>query len=369
MFGSLFKHSLRRPLRQVEFSCASLGVSAIALPAPGGCTVPPRCAAVLVDRGGRTRRLGEGARLALIEGESAWAVHPGPYTCELTPFAASPEIGLRMSFAIDASDPRATQQRFDLFLASEAHGPVGLEAFALMLEHALQHELAQGNLELPPCTTLEEWNAFRSGFNQLVYTRFGVTVDDCVPVDLGASHGDTHGYPQLLEARLAGSVAAQAAMPGPAATPPAIHEEAFDPACEDARALRRLFLELPCLMCSLRMAVLPADQSQFRQHQELLRRLDLVSLAVGTMPALELAAPHQALEGCEQLRRARHSRRAAIALDEAWALLARLKQAGDVTPAPLFDEADRIVSNLETDTAARRAVRLDEIGEIDEVAP
>ncbi|MBQ5949892.1 hypothetical protein [Massilia sp. ST3] len=362
MFGSLFKHSLRRPLRQVEFSCASLGVSAIALPAPGGCTVPPRCAAVLVDRGGRTRRLGEGARLALIEGESAWAVHPGPYTCELVPFAASPEIGLRMSFAIDASDPRATQQRFDLFLASEAHGPVGLEAFAMMLEHALQHELAQGNLELPPCTTLEEWNAFRSGFNQLMYTRFGVTVDDCVPVDLAASHAGAHDYPQLLEARLAASGAAPAAIPAPLV----VHEEAFDPACEDARALRRLFLELPCLMCSLRMAVLPADQSQFRQHQELLRRLDLVSLGVGTMPALELAAPNQALEGGEQLRRARHSRRAAVALDEAWALLARLKQAGDVTPAPLFDEADRIVSNLEADTAARRAVRIEEI---DEVAP
>lgn len=359
MFASLFKSALRRPLRQIEFSCASLGVSAIALPAPAGCAVPPRCAAVLVDRGGRTRRLGEGARIAPVEGETAWCVHPGPYTCDLTPFAASPEIGLRLGFAIDASDPRATQQRFDLFLASEAHGPVGLEAFALMLEHALQHELAQGNLELPPCTTLEEWNAFRAGFNQLMYTRFGVTVDDCVPVDLTPARD----YAQLLEARLAAQP--PAALPVSAAAPAPL-QEAFDPACEDAYALRRLFLELPCLMCSLRMAVLPADQGQFRQHQELLRRLDLVSLAVGTMPALELAAPNEALPAAEQLRRARHSRQAAIALDEAWALLARLKQAGDLTPAPLFDEADRIVSNLETDTAARRAPHA---GQPDEVAP
>ena len=354
MFGSLLKSAFR-PLRQTEFSCASLGVSAIALPAPGGCTVPQRCAAVLVDRGGHTRRLGEGARLAPIEGETAWCVHPGPYTCDLTPFAASPEIGLRLSFVVDATDPRATQQRFDLFLASEAQGAVGLEDFALALEHALQHELAQGNLELPPCTTLEERNAFRSGFNQLMYTRFGVTVDDCVPVDLGGSRD----YPHMLEARLA-------AQPVPVQAPAAVPQEAFDPACEDARALRRLFLELPCLMCCLRMAVLPSDQSQFRQHQELLRRLDLVSLAVGTMPALELAAPNQALPAAEQLRRARHSRRAAVALDEAWALLARLKQAGDVTPARLFDDADRIVSNLECDTAERRAVSA---AELDEVAP
>jgi len=352
MFGSLLKHAFR-PLRQTEFSCASLGVSAIALPAPGGCTVPPRCAAVLVDQGGHTRRLGEGARLAMHEGETAWCVHPGPYTCDLTPFAASPEIALRLSFVVDATDPRATQQRFDLFLASEARGAVGLEDFALALEHALQHELAQGNLELPPCTTLEEWNAFRNGFNQLMYTRFGITVDDCVPVDLGGARD----YARMLEARLA-------AQPVPVPAPAMAAQESFDPACEDARALRRLFLELPCLMCSLRMAVLPSDQSQFRQHQELLRRLDMVSLAVGTMPALELAAPNQALPATEQLRRARHSRRAAVALDEAWALLARLKQAGDATPALLFDEADRIVSNLESDTAERRAASAAELDEV-----
>jgi hypothetical protein len=237
---------------------------------------------------------------------------------------------------------------------------VGLEDFALALEHALQHELAQGNLELPPCTTLEEWNAFRNGFNQLMYTRFGVTVDDCVPVDLGA----TRDYARMLEARLAAQPLPASATPAAPAAPAAAPQEAFDPACEDARALRRLFLELPCLMCSLRMAVLPSDQSQFRQHQELLRRLDLVSLAVGAMPALELAAPNQALPAAERLRRARHSRSAAVALDEAWALLARLKQAGDVTPAQLFDEADRIVSNLECDTAERRAVRAAEADEV-----
>ncbi|OON63328.1 hypothetical protein B0920_08020 [Massilia sp. KIM] len=357
MFGSLFK----RPLRPVEFSCSSLGRSAIALPAPANCTVPPGCAAVLVDRGGRTRRLGEGARIAVLDGERAWGVHPGPYSCDLTPFAASPEIGLRLSFAIDP-DPRASQQRFDLYLASEAEDAVGVEAFAQVLEAALQHELAQGNLDLPPCTTLEEWNAFRAGINQLMYTRFGVTVDDCVPVDLGASRD----YARMLEARLA----AQAALPAAALAPEPVSElapgtqEAFCAAREDARALRRLFLELPCVMCALRMAVTPEGQAQFRQLQELLRRLDLVSLSVGTMPALELSAPNTPLPAGEQMRRARHSRRAALALDEAWALLARIKQATGATPAALFDEADRIVSNLELEAGARRALRAPELDEV-----
>lgn len=348
MFASLFKN----PLRQPEFSCASLGTSALALRAPAGCSVPARCAAVFVDRGGRTRRLSEGARIAPVEGEIAWCVHPGPYTCDLTPFALAPEIGLRVSFAIDASDPRATQQRFDLFLASEAGEQQGiaLDAFAHMLDEALQRELAQGNLELPPCTTLEEWNAFRNGFNQLLYMRFGVMVDDCVPVDLGASRD----YARMLQARLA------APEPAPASAPARATFEAFDVKLEDARALRRLFLELPCLMCALRMAVLPADQAQFRQHQELLRRLDLVSLSVGTMPALELAAPDRQLPAADQLRRARHSRRAVLALDEGWALLARLKGAGEGALVLLLDEADRIVANLEGETAARRQATLDE---------
>ena len=353
MLGSLFRNPLRRPPRQDAFDASALGTVAIALPAPPGMVIPAPCAAVLVDRGGRSRRLAAGSRVAVIEGETAWCVHPGPYTCDLVPFAAAPEIGLRVSFAIDASDPRATHQRFDLFLASEALCTVDLAGFADLAQTALQRELAQGNLELPPCTTLEEWNTFRSGYNQLMYTRFGVTIDDCVPVDLGA----TRDYPALLEARLAAQTVIASAAPQSSVALPASPPEAFVPACEDARALRRLFLELPYLMCAVRMAVLPADQGRFRQHQELLRRLDLVSLSVGTMPALELAAPGQPLALDEQVRRARHSRRAAAALDEAWALLARMKVAGEAPLDVLFDEADRIVANLETASSARRVTR------------
>ena len=358
MLGSLIERTLGSPLlkslRQPQFDATRLGRSAIALPAPNGLVVPAACAAVLVDRGGHSRRQAAGARIAAHDGEAAWCLHPGPYTCELLPFAQAPEIGLRVSFAIDASDPRATHQRFDLYLASECDaGGVDLVRFAAQAETALQRELAQGNLELPPCTTLEEWHAFRSGFNQLMYNRFGITVDDCVPVDLGA----TRDYAAVLEQRMADSaVAVIADAPAADANAP----EAFIPACEDARALRRLFLELPALMCATRMAVLPGDQARFRQQQEMLRRLDLVCLSVGTMPALELAAPGQLLALEEQLRRARHSRRAAAALDEAWALLARLKIAGDGPLDVLFDEGERIVANVETEIAARRLASVDD---------
>lgn len=338
-----------RPFRQPTPAPAldGLGAAWLALPVAKGCTVPPGRFAVLANAGGKTRRLSEGARVNVLDGETAWCVHPGPYACELTPFAAAPEIGLRVGFAIDSADPRETYQRFDLFLASEGGERVGFDGFVAQMQDALQRELAQGNLDLPPCTGFEEWNAFRAGFNQLLYTRFGVMVDDCVPVDLGASRD----LAALLAARLA-----QQPAPGPLAQAPTA-QQAFDAALEDRKALRRLFLELPCVLCGLRLALLPPDCATFRRHQELLRRLDLVSLSVGTMPALELAAPNTPLAVGEQLRRARHSRRAVAALDEAWALLARMKPAVDevARAAVLLDEADRIVANLECDCAARRS--------------
>lgn len=358
----LFKRMARAP----AFDAAGLGQDVLARPIGAGCVLPPSTVGLAVDRAGHTRRISAGGRLSLIEGEQGWCFHPGPYGCDLLPFAQAPEIGLRVHFAIDSLDPRLTQQRFDLFLASEGEGELRLSELAARVEDALQRELAQGNLELPPCTTLDEWNAFRAGFNQLLYTRFGLTVDDCVPVDLGGSRD----YAAALRARVPATdepyIGTAAAIPtisaistisaarAPAAggTAPA----AFDPAGADARALRRLFLELPCAMCRLRLAALPSGQALFRQQQALLQRLDLACLAAASMPALALAAPGQPLAVDQQVRRARHSLRAAAALDEAWALLARLERAEDEGLACLFDEADRIVANLERELADRKLV-------------
>ena len=348
----LFKRMARAPAVDAD----GLGTQVIARLAPSSCTLPPGCAAVVVAASGHTRRASAGARVSLAGNETGWCFHGGPYGCDLVPFAAAPEIGLRVHFAIDSPDPRVTQQRFDLFLASEAAGELTVVDLAARIEAALQRELAQGNLELPPCTSLDEWNAFRSGFNQLLYTRFGVTVDDCVPVDLAGTRDfarELAARAVVADAPVAQDAATLAPVPGMAAGQTATP-------LEDARALRRLFLELPCVMCRVREAALPHGQDLFRQQQSLLRRLDLVCLAAATMPALGLAAPGQALALDVQLRRAQHSLRAAAALDEAWALLARLEQAGDLGLDSLFDEADRIVANLEDALAGRKRVALEE---------
>jgi hypothetical protein len=335
------KNFFKWPERGAVVDTSALGKAVVALPMKAGCTVPAGCGAVVIDRGGRTRRAIEGSRLVLAAGETAFAFHPGPYTADLLPFAAAPEIALRVAFAVDSPDPRVAQQRFDLFLASEADGSLAAGALGKAIEAALQHELALGNLELPPCTTLAEWNVFRAGFNQLLYMRFGVTVEECVPVDLG----DSVDFAQILLARAIAQEPALIAMASPAPAPEPL---------SDARALRRLFLELPCVMCAFRMAVLPQGQQLFRRHQELLRRLDLVSLSVATMPALELAAPGVALEPRQQARRIMHIRRAVESLDEAWAMLSRLQVAQATQLDLLFDDAERIIANLEYDTAERR---------------
>jgi hypothetical protein len=326
---------------------SALGVTALALPIADGAAIAPGCVGVAFDKGGHTRRIAQGSRAKLAPHETACCFHPGPYTVDLLPFAAAPELGLRLSFAIDAPDPRAAQQRFDLYLMSEGSAGVTLSGIGAAIEAALQRELAQGKLELPPCTSLDEWHAFRAGLNQLLYMRFGLMIDDCIPVDLG----EQVDYAQLLLSRAHDPAPAAAVPTQPSAPPPT-----------DAQALRRLFLELPCVMRGLRLVVLPQGQALFGQQQLLLQGFERASLDVGTMPALELAAPGQRLDRRQQDRRARHSVAAVAALDEAWALLASLSLADAPQLAALFDDADRIAANLTLHLAARR-VAMEESGD------
>ncbi|MDC8756554.1 hypothetical protein [Janthinobacterium fluminis] len=325
---------------------AALGAHAgvIALRLGDGDSVPEGGVLVIFDAANQARRR-TAARVALARGERAWCFHPGPYSVDLTPFAAAPELGLSLQFVIDAADPRVALQRFDLFLLSEADGEprLALARFGAALQAALQLELSQGNLELPPCTSLDEWHAFRGGLNQLLYTRFGVTVEDCLPADLG----ERVDFAAMLRARAQPAAVAPAPVPAGAAAP--------QPPAGDAQSLRRLFLELPAATSALRLLALPPGQALFLAHGALLQRLDLAGAGVATMPSLEWAAPGQRLAAAQQARRTAASAAAAHALDEGWALLARLQLAAPAQLPALLDEADRILSNLQHCLDMRRA--------------
>jgi hypothetical protein len=370
--------------RRTPAAISGLGQTLIALRLGQGDATPAASTVVIFNPAGHARRVAAG-RVACNEGEIAWCFHPGPYSVDLLPFAAAPEIGLRLRFVIDAADPRVIQQRFDLYLFSEVEAQLALDDMRAGIETALQTALAQGSLDLPPCTSLDEWNVFRAGLNQLLYTRFGITVDDCVPVDLG----DTVDYAAVLRARVANAVketplpadvpaagartepqlgdageghhaaaagSAATAAPAAPAAEAAVHAAANAAAADvDARAVRRLFLELPALSGALRMLVLPPGLETFQTHQALLQRLGLAALSVGTMPSLAWAAPDQPLPAPQQQRRSAHGLAAVGAMDEAWSLLARLQLASAPQWPQLLDEADRICANLEFHLELRRA--------------
>lgn len=126
----------------------------------------------------------------------------------------------------------------------------------------------------------------------------------------------------------------------------------------DARALRRLFIELPAVSAGLRAIAWPSGTTLFTARTALLQRLALCMAEVETMPALALAAPGQPFPLAQQARRARHTLAAESALDDAWALLARLRVAGagrsEQAWLTLLDEGERLAANLATQLSARR---------------
>jgi hypothetical protein len=356
--------------RKQTTDTGGLGSSLIALRLDEREVAPAHSTVVVFNAAGHARRAAAG-KVACEPGEAVFCFHPGPYTVDLVPYAAAPEWGLRLRFVIDAANPRVAQQRFDLYLYSETAGRLELAGFGASVEAALQAELAQGALELPPCTSLEEWHAFRAGLNQLMYTRYGVTVDDCVPVDLG----EQIDFAQILKTRAPAPAAAHETAP-PAeihtlSAPPAAadaQQAAASPAAadtvspagapvaeQDAKALRRLFLELPVLSSELRLLVLPQGMPVFQQHQALLLRLGMAILNVNTMPALAWAAPDQPLAPADQSRRVTQTLIAQTALDESWSLLARLQRADPLQWPGLLNDADRICANLETGLSLRRS--------------
>jgi pyruvate/2-oxoglutarate dehydrogenase complex dihydrolipoamide acyltransferase (E2) component len=417
--------------RKFSADTGGLGATLIALRLDEGDVAPSHSTVVVFNAGGHARRVAAG-KVSCEQGETVFCFHPGPYTVDVTPFASAPEWGLRLRFVVDAANPRVTQQRFDLYLYSETAGRLELADFSAAVEMALQAELAQGALELPPCTTLEEWHAFRAGLNQLMYTRYGVTVDDCVPVDLG----DQIDYATILQTRaqqaaeaervrfiateaakavqsdLAPAAAPAVSTPAAAAAAAAGKAQTNAPGAQsratsataspatpglgresdvalpsdaavvrqsagrtpsgaasvratattaeqDARALRRLFLELPALGSGLRLLTLPDGLPIFQQHQAVLLRLGMAALNVNTMPSLAWAAPDQPLSMAGQARRVAQTMIAQSALDEAWSLLARLQLADPQQWPSLLDEADRICTNLETGLSLRRIAQLE----------
>jgi hypothetical protein len=315
-----------------------------------GMAVPPGATVSVLAADGRARRplVRAGAPVTCGAGEVAWCWHAGPYAMDLVPFAAAPEAGLRVQGMIAGAEAMPGNERFELLLAAEAPPErLSVAAFAMLVQDALRGALAQGLLELPPGTSLDEWHAFRAGVDELLYTRFGLIVTDCVPLDLG----DIVDYAAILRARAERPAAVDVPADVAPVAPTALTIPGAIPARDDAQALRRLFLELPALAAQLRG--LPLAPGALAAQRALLQQLALAALDVNTMPALALAAPGRPLPKGAQASRAASSAAAVAALDDAWSVLARMRQDGF---SALQDEAARVLANLAQHLARRRAI-------------
>jgi hypothetical protein len=296
----LFKRMARAP----AFDACRTGQDRSRWPLPRAAAAAG-CQAVVVAADGRTRRVSAGGRIGAGEGETGLVLPSRPLHCR--PGAVCrrardrPAHQLRDRRPGPARDPAALRP---------LPGAKGRAADAGRLARRASRRAAartgQGNLELPPCTTLDEWNAFRQGFNQLLYMRFGLTVDDCVPVDLATAatmranwRARARGQAELFRLRRRrrrllrrrGPRASIRRPKTPGAAPPVPRT-----ALPDVR---------------LRLAALPARAGPVPRQQALLQRLDLACRWPRHHAGAGLAAPGQPL-GRQQLRRARHSRRACV---------------------------------------------------------
>ena len=349
---------------------------------------------LLAVRAGTSAVAGDGSAVVNTADGTAWLVSVRTIRCQVAPFAAAPEIGLRIDYCFDPGGDRA---RFALLLESEAERSLPTHAVQAAMQDTVRSALQCGAVELPPCTSDEEWHAFRAGLNELVYTRFGLVVEDCIPVDL---HPAVDFAAQLLAATVVAAgpsrepVGPDCAPPGRIPSQQAAHRaqptsaapgegsdrhhaplpawrawvNAADVPLHALRAaaastqrgaasvvslaMRRLFLELPALSAGFRALPMKEGDGTFAPMQDILRRLSLAALAVNTMPTLALAAPGRKLSRETQQLRALHAVAAQSALDEAWAMLAAMRCGPDVLP---LGDVDRILANLEFSLAQRRA--------------
>ncbi len=373
---------------------SGLGQTLIVCPALAQQAVPAGCIGIAIAPDGSSRRHASGQ--VIPQAEQAFWVHPGPWQSQLCLHPATPEIALKLRFVLDSPDPRVQVQRFDLFLASEFANEVAnqvahqsnthqsqqnlaLSAFQARLEQGLQAELANGNMECGACMSLPEWMRFRAQLERWLYTRFGLTIEDCALVDVG----EQLDYAQILLQRAAAGVSSSVSpsvspnvspdfspSPSPSISagvevlpnipPPVLPQPQYKPALHDAAQLRRLFLELPDF--TLRWRALNPAPGFFALQQTAAQRLSLLKGQVSAMPALAWANPHQTLSASQIAIRSAHLHEAMLAWDEAWSLLARLHQIENDAAGTLAqwqreqDHIDRILTNLEHSLAARAAV-------------
>lgn len=247
---------------------------------------------------------------------SAYLVHRGPYTLEILPQVDVPELALRLQLVIDQLENHVAEARFALFLRSEDRAEMSLAELASRIQDCINTQLAQGYLLIETCPSATEWQNYRALLEKMLFTRFGFSLENCLPVDL-AEQIDYAS--QLIAQENAPHIATAAKL---AETEVLVAEpisnnvntaNAAKPSrLERVAVSRRMFLELPTLCREWRLLPWPSDLANYARLQKVAQRMDLLEARYASPPAdLQLAQAQQL----------------AITLEQAWALLARLQLA------------------------------------------
>ncbi len=253
--------------------------------------------------------------IALPDAHFRQLAHPGPYQVDLFLQAQTPELALRLSLVLDqfdSSEPALSPQaRFALFLHSEEIKELRVSQLQQRLQAWIDTLLAQQHLQIETCPTAAEWQALRKQLEQFIFTRFGLSVEDCLPVDVGQQRDTALLLLAQQSAQIEASKTSQA--PLPTAVQPARLAPSSSPSPSAGQVIRRLFVELPALCHAWRMLAWPSDLTWYANWQALAQRIDQVQSIIATPPSSLLHAK----QSVQQL----HS-----ALEQAWALLAQVQQ-------------------------------------------
>ncbi len=245
---------------------------------------------------------------ALLTGKApqgAHVVHRGPYTAKILPQADIPELALHLQLVIDQLDNAVAEARFALFLHSELIEELSLTELTRRIQECVNAQVAQGYLLIDTCPSAAEWQEYRAQLEKLLFTRFGLSVEDCLPVDLA----EQVDYASQLIAQELAVASAEITEPSAQLTP-VKHSTIFPRHLTEIAVSRRMFLELPALCRQWRALAWPRDVALFARLQAVAQRMDLLEA--------HYASPPTALQR-------RQAQQLFLTLEQAWALLARLQ--------------------------------------------
>lgn len=277
-----------------------------------------------------------------------WWVHPGRQALRFAPSPASPEAGIALLVEAHLPNHEPTLALGN-WLAQQGC-VVGLDDVAKALIGAM---LGNPGLQLPPCVQAEELERISRSLSAAMMRTMGLRCGPIARIDLfpevNCANPPSDPPPTVAPDRQGGEGAAFRAPEPPQMADIALSEVV----ALDARFEQRFFSELPKLANRLRAQAWPADDAAFDRQRALLKRVEHLAATSGRLPTLTPRTDPGRLSAATVRLLAAESRKAAMALDQAWSVLDGLSPTALSWPGQQ-EQLQGIVKALEQAIARRR---------------